>query len=79
MQKEQITDKEAICLLIVFVIGTSLIIGSGGDAKNDAWLAGIIGVIMAIPVLLVYSRTVSLFQGHDLFDILNITDRKSVV
>jgi spore germination protein KB len=28
---------------------------------------------MAIPMLLVYSRIVSLFQGHDLFDILNIT------
>lgn len=73
MQKEQITDKEAICLLIVFVMGSSLIIGIGGEAKNDAWVAGIVGFIMAIPILLVFSRILSLFQGKDLFDILSIT------
>ena len=73
MQKEQITDKEAICLLIIFVFGSSLVIGSGGDAKNDGWIAGIVGTIMAIPMLLVYSRLLSLFQGKDLFDILKIT------
>lgn len=73
MQKEQITDKEAICLLIVFVIGSSLIIGIGGEAKNDAWISGIVGAVMAVPMLFVYSRILSLFQGKDLFDILYIT------
>ena len=73
MQKEQITDKEGICLLIVFVIGSSLIIGIGGEANNDAWIAGIMGFIMAIPMLLIFSRILSLFQGNDLFEILNIT------
>jgi len=73
MQKEQITDKEAICLLIIFVIGSSLIIGIGGEAKNDAWIAGIVGLIMVSPMLLVFSRILTLFQGKDLFDILNIT------
>jgi len=73
MQKEQITDKEAICLLIVFIIGSSLIIGIGGEANNDAWIAGIVGVIMTIPMLLIFSRLLSLFQGKDLFDILNLT------
>ena len=72
MQKEQITDKEGICLLIEFIIGSSLILGIGGDAKNDAWLAGITGIIMAIPMLFLFSRILSLFQGQDLFDILDI-------
>ena len=49
MQKEQITDKEAIYILIVFIIGSSLIIGIGGDAKNDAWISGIIATIMLFP------------------------------
>ena len=73
MQKEQITDKEAIGLIIVFNIGSTLIIGIGGDAKNDAWIAGIVGIIMVTPLLLVFSRMLSLFQGKNLFDILNIT------
>ncbi len=73
MQKEQITDKEAICILIAFIIGSTLIIGIGGEAKNDAWVAGIVGVIMVAPMLLIYSRMISLFPGKDLFDILMIT------
>ena len=78
MQKEQITDKEAIYLLVVFVMGSSLIIGIGGDADNDAWIAGIVGVFMFIPMLLVYSRILSIFPGNDLFDILNITLGKGI-
>ncbi len=73
MQKEQITDKQAICLFVSFIIGSTLIIGIGGGAKNDAWLAAIAGIIMAVPMLLVYSRMLALFPGKDLFDILNIT------
>lgn len=73
MQKEQITDKEAICLLIIFVFGSTLIIGISGDAKNDAWIAGIVSIMMFIPMLLIFSRILTLFQGKDLFDILNIT------
>lgn len=72
MQKEQITDKEAICILAMFITGSSLIIGIGGEAKNDAWISGIVGIIMAVPMLLIYSRILSLFPGKDLFDILNI-------
>lgn len=70
MQREQITDKEAICILIMFVIGSSLIIGVGGEAKNDAWISAIVGLIMVIPMMIIYSRILSLFQGRDLFDIL---------
>ncbi|MGE5678534.1 MAG: GerAB/ArcD/ProY family transporter [Pseudomonadota bacterium] len=72
MQKEQITDKEAIFLLIEFIIGSSLILGVGGDAKNDAWIAAIAGIIMVIPMMLIFSRLLSLFHEKDLFDILEI-------
>ncbi|MDV3429669.1 MAG: endospore germination permease [Bacillota bacterium] len=78
MQKEQITDKEAICLVIMFVIGSSLILGVGGSAGNDAWIAVIAGIIMTIPMLLIYSRILSLFQGKDLYDIIYITLGKTI-
>jgi spore germination protein (amino acid permease) len=71
MQKERITDKEAICVLIIFMIGSSLIIGIGGDAKNDAWIAGLVGIVMVLPMLLIYSIILSDFPGKDIFDILN--------
>jgi spore germination protein KB len=72
MKKEQITDKEAICILILFLTGSSLVIGIGGDAKNDAWLAGIAGILMSLPIIAVYARTLSIFPGKDIFEILEI-------
>ncbi len=73
MQTERVTDKEAIFLFIVFVIGSTLIIGVGGSAKNDAWMTIIIGFVMALPMLLLYARLLSLYHGKDLFDILKLT------
>lgn len=78
MQKERITDKEAICLVITFIIGSTLIIGVGGDSKNDAWISAIIGIIMVTPMLLIYARLQSLFLGKDLFDILNMVFGKVI-
>lgn len=72
MVKEQITDKEAIYLMIVFMMGTTLILGSGGETKNDAWISVIASLFMFIPMLLIFSRILSLYQGKDLFDILLI-------
>jgi spore germination protein KB len=76
MVKEQITDKEAICILIIFIIGSTAILGSGGEAKNDAWLAGVAGIAMAVPIVLVYARLLTLFPGKDLYEILDITTGK---
>jgi len=78
MIKEQITDKEAICLLIVFIMGTTLILGSGGEAKNDAWISLIVSIFMFMPMLLIFSRISSLYQGKDLFDILIVIFGKVV-
>lgn len=71
MQPEKISDKEGICLLILFIIGSSLIIGTGGNAQNDAWICTLFGLIMAVPMFLIYIRLLSLYQGQDLFAILN--------
>lgn len=73
MRKEQLTDKEAICVFVVFMIGSTLIIGIGGESKNDAWISGIIGFAMAIPMILAYSKILSMYPGQDLFDILDQT------
>ncbi len=72
MRKEQITDKEGICILTIFIMGSTLILGVGVEAKNAAWIAVSIGIIMVIPMIFVYSRILSLFPGRDLFDILSI-------
>ncbi|MDP4090518.1 MAG: endospore germination permease [Bacillota bacterium] len=78
MYKEQITDKQGICLLSLFIMGSTLIVGTGGTAKNDAWIAGIAGIIMAVPIIFVYSKILVLFPGMDLYEILNVVLGKLV-
>ncbi|QZY54577.1 GerAB/ArcD/ProY family transporter [Crassaminicella profunda] len=68
--KETISDREGICLVILFISGSSLALPTAGDAGRDLWLAIIIAIIIAIPILLLYSKLLSLYPGKDLFDIL---------
>lgn len=78
MRKELITDKEAICLLMIFYFGSSFILGIGAEAKNDAWISGIIGLLMSLPVIFIYTRILTLFPGKDLFEILCIIFGKKI-
>lgn len=73
MQKEFITSKQAVCILTMFIMGSTLITGIGGEAKNDAWLAGIAGIIMSLPILMIYIRIQRLFPDKDLFEILELS------
>jgi spore germination protein KB len=72
MQKERITDKEATFLLIIFYMGSSFILGIGGEAKNDAWISGLLGLTLSIPMVLVYARLLTLFPEKGLFEILDL-------
>ncbi len=78
MNMEKITDREAISITTLFVLGSTLILGIGGEAKNDAWIAAIAGLLFSVPIFLVYSRIVSIFPGKDLFEILNLVFGKYI-
>lgn len=68
----RITDKEAICIIVLFLLGSSIVIGFGVNVENDAWISGILGIILFIPFALIYSRIQSLYQGISLFEIFKI-------
>ncbi|KPU45466.1 spore germination protein YndE [Oxobacter pfennigii] len=72
MQKETISDRQGITLMIMFLIGTAIVIVPGLDAKKDVWLAVAFTAIIASLVSLIYARLLSTFPGKDIFDIMNI-------
>ena len=72
MKNEVISERQATILIILFIIGSSFLLGSGGQAKQDAWIAIIIAMTWSIILLLMFSRILSLYPGKDLFDILQI-------
>ena len=70
MNKEVITDKQAATILTLFLLGSTLLIGTAGQAENDMWISILLGMMMTIPVYLIYSRILSLFPGKGIFEIL---------
>lgn len=70
MNKEVISDWQAISLVVLFILGESLGMQTAPAAGKDLWLAVLLAIVITLPVSLVYARLLSLFYGKDLFDIL---------
>ncbi|MGG6313058.1 GerAB/ArcD/ProY family transporter [Paenibacillus macerans] len=69
MNKELITRGEARNILILFIMGSTMILGTAGQAKNDAWIAILIAIGMSFPVVLISARLLALYPGQNLYDI----------
>ncbi|MCG8642508.1 MAG: endospore germination permease, partial [Desulfobacterales bacterium] len=70
VKKEVISDKQRLSLFILFIIGTNVIMGTGLSAEQDVWLAILLGMLLSLPIILVYARLQSLFPTKNLFDII---------
>lgn len=70
MEKEVISERQGIVLIIFSLIGSTILIGTGGIAKQDMWFSIIIAVPCSLVILIMYSKILSHYPGKDLFDIL---------
>ena len=70
MEKEAISQKQAIIIMSSFIIGSSAIMGSGIHARQDIWIATIIAIVVASLIITVYGRISSLFPGKNIYEIL---------
>ncbi|CAH2213456.1 GerAB/ArcD/ProY family transporter [Tepidibacter aestuarii] len=72
MNKEVISDKQCIHVIIMNMIGIETILTSGIVAKQDLWIAILLSLFTALLIILIYARIHHIFLGNDLFDILEI-------
>lgn len=72
MNKEIISDSQGIKLVILYLFGSTLVMGTGGNAGRDAWISILAAMVVAVPVYLIYCRIISLFPGKDLVEILEM-------
>lgn len=72
MNKEVISVKQGIFIIILFLSGSTSIFVTGLDAKKDTWLATVIGIIIALPMIIMFARLHYIFPNKDLFDIIKI-------
>jgi len=69
MQKEAIPGRQIIIILILFLFGSSVVMGVSTTAEQDAWITLLIGAALFIPVALVYARITRLYPEKDIFEI----------
>lgn len=72
MHKEQISVKQGISLIALFVIGNSLILPTAVEAKEDLWISIIIAFFVGLPYVCLYARLHTLFPKKDLFAMLEV-------
>lgn len=72
MNKEVISDKQGISMIVMFIIGTAVIMVRGLDAKKDLWLAIILALFTVIPLIFIYADLLYTFPGKNLYDIIEI-------
>lgn len=58
--------------MTIFIMGSSLVLGAAVEAKQDAWIAILLSIMMALPAIAIYIRLLRIFPGKDLFDLLHI-------
>ncbi|MDQ0195186.1 GerAB/ArcD/ProY family transporter [Paenibacillus wynnii] len=70
MNKEIVPAGNYISMIILFVFGSSLIMGVTGKSGGSSWIALLLALGLVVPFLMIYARLSVLFPGKDLFDIL---------
>jgi spore germination protein KB len=61
MENAKISPFQLFCLVFLFELGTAVVIGIGLEAKQDAWIAVLIGLTVGVILLFVYGN---LYQRH---------------
>ncbi len=72
MKKEIIPTKNGIFLVMSLILGTTLTLVGGGEAKQDMWISILMSFFLVIPMLFIYSRILSMFPGKNLYEISEI-------
>lgn len=54
MEKSKISTRQLFSLMVLFEIGSAIVVGLGMKAKQDAWLAIILGMVSGLVLFFVY-------------------------
>jgi len=66
---ERISTSQLLCLMILYEIGTTILFALGIKAKQDAWIAIIIAMIIGFLLILIYTTIQKAYPNKHLGDI----------
>lgn len=78
MNKEVITNKQAVFLVGIFIIGTTIIMSGREVAHQDLWISILVAISSFMPMIFVYSAILSFFPGKNLYEVLEISFGKTI-
>ncbi len=70
MGSELISKRQALCIIMLFLFGSTVVVGASPDSEQDSWISLIMAAVSVMPLVLVYARIIHLFPGKDFFEIL---------
>lgn len=70
MNIEKFSSKQGRPLIIMFILGTSLIVSGGSEARESEWISMTFAILASLPLALIYSKLLVLFPGKGLYEIL---------
>ncbi|WP_332631357.1 GerAB/ArcD/ProY family transporter [Halalkalibacter flavus] len=70
MNQEKIGLKQLFLVMLIFEIGTTIIHALGGEAKQDAWLASVVGTLFGFMLVLVFTKLSGDYPGNSLIQII---------
>lgn len=71
MKREIITDIQGISLVILFILGSTMVLGTGVDAGRDSWIAIIISIALSFPLIIMYGSILKSYPNKDLYQIID--------
>lgn len=69
MNKKKVPGSKISALIALYLIGSSLVLGSDNRAKQDSWIALILSTGLSLLLVWLYSSILRLYPGKNLFDI----------
>jgi len=65
--KEIITNNQALLITTLFILGNSITLPINTEAGSDFYLAFILGMIISMPLVLIYSKILRMFPNKNIF------------
>ncbi|URT71806.1 GerAB/ArcD/ProY family transporter [Cytobacillus firmus] len=78
MLKENISLSQLLTLLINFLLGSAIVVGVGGDAKKDAWIAIAASVMFGFGIMLFYYFLISRVPGKNFYELMEIGFKRPI-
>ena len=70
MSKQFLTARQAISMITMFILGSSVVMGGYSELGQDSWVALLGALVLAVPAIVVYARIMQLFPEKNLFEII---------